>query len=92
MVNSEREYAEQIYESMYECGQRLTKEQKERETKMKDDSLSDTQKIPGGYCRKCNTVWCYPGKCNCDVNSVGINIKPLLAGSGNQLKEFNYGD
>lgn len=37
---------------------------------MKDDSLNDTQEIKGGYCSKCDTVWCEPGRCDCD---------PLLA-------------
>lgn len=32
---------------------------------MIDDSLSDVHKIKGGYCVRCDTVWCAPGICNC---------------------------
>jgi hypothetical protein len=33
MSNSEQEYANSIYNSMYECGQRLAEEEKQRQLK-----------------------------------------------------------
>lgn len=61
----------------------------ERYRKIPATGVNMTQDKEGGYCSKCDTVWAYPGKCQCDYQNTKegihsrakeLNMKPWTLG------------